>query len=69
MDIKKLEKLEKLDPTAGTLALKNRWKKLVNLNDYRMTNGVCKNYNLSMQANLEKNGTTEPRKPRGKNKK
>ena len=27
MDIKKLEKLEKLDPTAGTSALKNRWKK------------------------------------------
>ena len=44
MEYKKIEHLEKEDPTAETLALTNRWKKLVKPNDYKMTNGVWKKY-------------------------
>ena len=44
MDYKKIEQLEKEDPTAETLALTNRWKELVKPNDYKMTNEAWKKY-------------------------
>ena len=45
MDYKKYKQLEKEDPTAETLALTNRWKKLAKPNDYKMKNGVWKKFN------------------------
>ena len=45
MDYKKIEQLEKENPTAETLALTNRWKEVVKPNDYKMMNVVWKKYN------------------------
>ena len=53
MDYKKIEQLEKDDPTAETLALTNRWKELVKPKNYKMTNGVWKKYNPPIFHRME----------------
>ena len=54
MEIKNFEQLERQDPTAEILPLTNRWKELVNLNDYRLTNGVWKKHTSQRFHRMEK---------------
>ena len=51
--LKKIEQLEKEEPTAETLVLTNRWKELVKANGYKMTSGVWKKYNTARFHRME----------------
>ena len=42
MDIRRIEQIEREDPSEETLTLINRWKELVKPGEYRTSNGVWK---------------------------
>ena len=45
MDIRRIEQIERKDPSGETLTLTNRWKKLVKPGKYRASKGIWKKYN------------------------
>ena len=53
MDIRRIEKIEKEDQSEETLELTSRWKELTKPGDYRMSNGVWKNYNPQQHQGQE----------------
>ena len=53
MDFRRIEQIERDDPSEETQQLTNRWKEFVEAGEYRTSNGVWKQYNPPRQYRAE----------------